>query len=157
MVFCCQSNTDMLTNPVESDPNKGPSARCRSRQENETVWFRSEGKLYSSIREWRGVRSCSGVHALPPGGGRGCFLGLPRKGRGRVLIRHAQLCCSGSGAQGQAQRLCLPPPFWVACGGQHFCTPSGAEASPQPFRTGNSGLRCLGQGLCTRHPMSTWD
>ena len=59
------------------------------------VRFRSEGKLYSLIKAWRGASSRSRAHTPGAGCGRGRFTGISPPGRGVELSGGlAQLHCS---------------------------------------------------------------
>ena len=141
--------------------------------EGDWVWFRSKGKLYSLIKEWRGSSECSRVQDLPGRPSAGLFgKDLVSGEGGGVLASLAQLCCWGT----CSQRLLLiavsdaaplraplsahgpPAPSWITVCAQRLGTgPLELKYPVQPLRTGNSGLKCRVRGLCTWHPKSKWN
>ena len=119
---------------------------------------------YSVIREWRGICSGSRAQALPLSQHlwEGSIKGLCQQrrgwrshsgeaGRGKV-----QLCCSGSDCSARSIFAHgLPPPSWVECPAQCFCTGSRSWSVSATVLRWNSNLTL--QGLCTWHPMSKWN
>lgn len=141
-------------------PVRVPPAQCCWR-----VQFRSKGKLYSLIKEWRGESCCSRVQALL---GQARLLAgllyrvLISRGRRGVLTGLVQVCCPWcSRPKCQAQHLCPWPAATIMnCSEVH--STSAHSPSLWPVRHSSSALGTViqtyqAQGLCTQAPIGKWN
>ena len=94
---------------------------------------------------------CSTLSRWQAGGGRGCFIGIPQRGRGTEFSR-GRCSCAFRAPDRSAHGL--PRPSWTRCRAWLLRTDPKLRCRHGARNSGLKDLRC---GFCTRHPVSKWN